>query len=47
MHRHDDVETFDSTAFTMQRVVDIDTRSPLMGGDDTVNTPEYANIREE
>ena len=47
MHRQNDIEPVDSTAFTMQRVVDRDTRSPLMGGDDTVNTPEYTNIREE
>ena len=36
MHRQDDIEPVDSTAFTMQRVVDRDTRSPLTGGDDTV-----------
>ena len=47
MHRQNDIEPVDSTAFTMQRVVDRDTRSPPMGGDDTVNTPEYTNIREE
>jgi len=47
MHGRDDIEPVDSTAFTMQRVVDRDTRSPLMGGDGVVDTPEYANIREE
>ena len=35
MHGRDDIEPVDSTAFTMQRVVDRDTRSPLMGGDDS------------
>ena len=47
VHRHDDIEPVNSMAFTMQRVVDRDTRSPLMGGDDSVNTPKYTNIREE
>ena len=47
MHRQDDIEPPDSTAFTMQRVVDRNTRSPLMGGDVAVDTPEYTNIREE
>ena len=47
MHRQGDIAPFDSTAFTMQRVVDRDTRSPLTGGNDTGDTPEYTNIREE
>ena len=47
MPRQDDIEPFDSAAFTMQRVVDRDTRSPLMGGYVAVDTPEYTNIREE
>ena len=47
MRRQDDIEPVDSMAFTMQRVVDRNTRSPLMGGDVAVDTPEYTNIREE
>ena len=47
MHRKDDVEPLESTAFTMQRVVGREARSPLTGGDREIDTPEYTNIREE
>ena len=43
-HRQDDVEPFDSMAFTMQRVADRSTQSPLTGGEGAVDTPEYTNI---
>ena len=44
MHGQDDIEPVDSMAFTMQRVVNRDTRSPLTGGDGVVDNPEYTNI---
>ena len=47
MHKQDDIEPVDSMAFTMQRVADRNTQSPLTGGEGAVDAPEYTNIREE
>ena len=43
----DNLDPYSSLALTMQRGADEQAQSPLKGGDETVDTPEYANIREE